>query len=189
MRPADKYGIPYKSLKSGSQRFVFEVGDSLLASIEGSCIKHGAAEVTVDAQKSGTSSVILDITAKGEVTVECDRCLGDLVLPVDYAGRLNVRISDEQGPYDGDIIWVSPAEDCIELGQYIYESVVLSLPLRRVHPDDESGNPSCDPDMLSRFRIVTEEEFDALGGGSSLADNPAWEKLRGTHGTTEKDNN
>ena len=37
------------------------------------------------------------------------------------------------------------------------ESIVLALPYQRVHPDGE-----CNPDMLERFRIVSDEEFGRL---------------------------
>ena len=48
-------------------------------------------------------------------------------------------------------------EDEVDLTQYIYESIVLALPYQRVHPDGE-----CNPDMLERFRIVSDEEFGRL---------------------------
>lgn len=34
---------------------------------------------------------------------------------------------------------------------------MLSLPYQRVHPEGE-----CDPEMLKRFRIVSDEEFSAI---------------------------
>ena len=46
-----------------------------------------------------------------------------------------------------------PGEDEVDLAQYIYESIVLSLPYQRVHPEGE-----CDPEMLGRFRIVSDED-------------------------------
>ena len=48
-------------------------------------------------------------------------------------------------------------EDEVDLTQYIYESVVLALPYQRVHPDGE-----CNPEMLERFRIVSDEEFGGI---------------------------
>ena len=45
----------------------------------------------------------------------------------------------------------------VSLAQYIYESIVLSLPYQRVHPEGE-----CDADMLHRFRIVSQEEFSQI---------------------------
>jgi uncharacterized metal-binding protein YceD (DUF177 family) len=52
----------------------------------------------------------------------------------------------------------------IDLEQYIYESIVLSLPLQRVHPEDVHGQPLCNPAMLERFKIVTQEEFNTMIG-------------------------
>lgn len=48
-------------------------------------------------------------------------------------------------------------EDEVDLTQYIYESIVLALPYQRVHPDGE-----CNPEMLERFRIVSDEEFGGI---------------------------
>ena len=45
----------------------------------------------------------------------------------------------------------------MDLTQYIYESSVLSLPYQRVHPEGE-----CNPDMLKRCRIVSDEEFSSI---------------------------
>ena len=60
----------------------------------------------------------------------------------------------------------------------IYESICLSLPYQRVHPDDSEGRSTCDPDMLSRFRIVSEEEFDRLCPGTETDGSSPWEKLK-----------
>ena len=54
-------------------------------------------------------------------------------------------------------MWISPAEGEVSLAQYIYESIVLSLPYQRVRPEGE-----CDADMLHRFRIVSQEEFSQI---------------------------
>ena len=94
---------------------------------------------------------------RAHVVGTCDRCLEDCRIPVDYDGRLLVRFSDEEREYDGDVLWLSPVEDEVDLMQYIYESIVLSLPYQRVHPEGE-----CNPEMMRRFRIVSGEEFAGI---------------------------
>ena len=37
--------------------------------------------------QKAASMLVLDVHLEGEVTVPCDRCLADLVLPVAYDGR------------------------------------------------------------------------------------------------------
>ena len=87
------------------------------------------------------TQLVIDVRITGHVVVECDRCLEDCRIPVDYDGRLLVRFSDEEREYDGDVLWLSPVEDEVDLMQYIYESIVLSLPYQRVHPEGE-----CNPE-------------------------------------------
>ena len=151
-----RYTIAYKGLKLGSHEFRFEVDGSLFEEFESTEIKDGDCEVTV-ALERGEAMITLDVTVDGSVVVECDRCLEDCRIPVYYQGQLLVKFSDEVHEYDGEILWLLPAEDEIDLKQYIYESIVLALPYQRVHPEGE-----CNPEMIERFRIVSGEEFAAV---------------------------
>ena len=109
------------------------------------------------------------------VVVECDRCLEDCRVPIDFEGQLVVKFSDEVHEYDGEVMWMLPGEDRVELAQYIYESIVLSLPYQRVHPEGE-----CNPEMLERFRIVSDREFasiEAAAEGAGERGVGEWAKL------------
>ena len=156
MEVSKQYSVAYKGLKNSTYDFEFEVGDALFAAYESKEILGGNCNVKATMRK-GETQMEVDFTIEGEVTCECDRCLEDCLIPIDYEGHLIVRISNEEGEYDGDIMWLSPAEDAVDLTQYIYESIVLSLPYQRVHPEGE-----CNPEMMARFAIVSSEEMDAL---------------------------
>ena len=156
MELSNKYSIAYKGLKNSTHDFHFEVDDTLFEAYESREIKGGKLAVELTMLKADTQLEV-DFTISGEVTCECDRCLDDCLVPIDYEGHLIVRISNEEGEYDGDIMWVSPADDIVDFTQYIYESIVLSLPYQRVHPEGE-----CNPDMMARFAIVSNEEIEAI---------------------------
>ena len=156
-----KYSIVFKGLKTGRYHYDFQVDGEFFRAFEGSEIKDGDCCADVDMYRT-ESALTFDVEIRGAVTVECDRCLEDCSLPVDYSGELVVKFSDETDEYDGEVMWISPGESEVNLAQYIYESVELSLPYQRVHPEDEEGRPTCDEDMLGRFRIVSEEEFEAV---------------------------
>lgn len=164
MDVTQRYSIAYKGLKPGVHTFDFEVDGELFRAFESQEIKDGRCKVTVEMERSETQ-LVLEIGIRGEVVVECDRCLDDCTIPVEYDGELLVRISNEEGEYDGEVMWILPVEDEVDLSQYIYESIVLSLPYRRVHPDGE-----CNPEMLKRFNIVSDEEFAAI---EQKAENPS----------------
>ena len=161
MELEQKYSIAYKGLKNGLHEVDFDVDGALFKAYESKEIKDGRCKVHVDIDKSDTQ-LILDVTIDGHVVCECDRCLEDCTIPVHLDGRLTVFVSDHQGEYDGDNMWVSPDEEDINLMQYIYESIVLSLPYRRVHPDGE-----CDPDMMARFTPATDAAIGAAAGSLS----------------------
>ncbi|MBR4995011.1 MAG: DUF177 domain-containing protein [Alistipes sp.] len=156
MEVSGRYTIAHKGLKNSAYDFSFEVGDELFVAYESNEIRGGKCDVEVKMLKN-ESQLDFDVEISGEVVCECDRCLEDCLIPIEYQGHLIVRISDEEGEYDGEVMWLNPAETEVDLTQYIYESIVLSLPYQRVHPEGE-----CNPDMMARFRMVSNAEFEAL---------------------------
>ncbi len=156
MENLNAYSIDYKSLAVGSHKFSFAVDCDLFLAFENEDIRGGKFAVAVELQKSATM-LLVDVNIEGEAIVECDRCLDDCAIAVDYSGRLTVKFSDEIAEYDGEVMWLSPSESELDLSQYIYESILLSLPYRRVHAEGE-----CNPEMEARFRVATAEEIDRL---------------------------
>ena len=158
------YKIAYKGLKVGSYDFDFKVDNALFEAYETEEIKGGDCVVRVQLNRS-EAMLELNVSIEGEVICECDRCLEDCPIAIDYNGDLVVKFSEETDFYDGDVMWISPAEDMLDLTQYIYESIVLSLPYSRVHEDGE-----CNPEMLASFTEISEEELEALEAKAEEAD-------------------
>ena len=154
MGVSNKYSIDYVSLPSGLHTFDLEVDDALFADMESNEIKGGNCKVHA-CINSSDAKLDVNVVISGSVVVECDRCLEDCEIPVEFSGMLTVRFSDLQHDYDGDVMWIAKG-DQLSLKQYIYESIVISLPYRRVH--EEGG---CNPDMMAHFTVVedtTDEE-------------------------------
>lgn len=171
MNTTKQYSIAYKGLKNGEHTFEFEVGDELFQLFGNTEIKGGHCHVKVHLTRSDRQ-LQLQVDIQGHVVVECDRCLGDFELPIDEQAELLVKFSDEVREYDGETLWLSPAEDFVDLAQFIYESIVLALPYQRVHPEGE-----CDPDMLRRFRIVSDKEFETIEAAAGKSEgNPEWSR-------------
>ena len=174
MEETKRYTIAYRGLRSGLHDFHFKVDGGLFRAFGSTEIKDGDCDVSV-ALERGESMLTLDVNVDGSVVVECDRCLEDCRVPIDFEGQLVVKFSDEVHEYDGEVMWMLPGEDRVELAQYIYESIVLSLPYQRVHPEGE-----CNPEMLERFRIVSDREFasiEAAAEGAGERGGGEWAKL------------
>ena len=158
------YTIAYKGLKNGEHSFDFQVDNKLFEAFETEEIKGGDCKVRVNLMRS-ESMLELNIAIEGEVICECDRCLEDCPIAIDYEGDLVVKFSDESDYYDGDVMWISPSDDMVDLTLYIYESIVLSLPYSRVHEEGE-----CNPEMLASFTEISEEELEALEAKAEESD-------------------
>lgn len=174
-----RYAIAYKGLKNGHHEFDFSVDGALFEACGNTEISRAECSVHVDMERA-ERMLTLHTTIDGSVTVPCDRCLEDCDVPVHFEGDLLVRFSDESDEYDGEVMWLSPSETELPLAQYIYESIVLAMPYQRVHPDG-----GCNPEMLSHFHIVSDEEFAAIEARAEAeeaeaqreAQSPEWNKL------------
>jgi uncharacterized metal-binding protein YceD (DUF177 family) len=150
--------IPYRELSVGDHRFEFVVGESFFEGFDHSLVNGGEARIAVDVHRN-VSGMTLVFSIEGHARVECDRCLEPLTLPVNWQGELPVKVDAARaGEYDGEAIFAAPGEESVDLSQWVYESICLSLPMTRVHGEDENGVSLCDPDMLSRFKIASEED-------------------------------
>lgn len=137
----------------------------MFTSVEGGEIHGGECEVNITLTK-GVSIIKLEIDIEGHVDVECDRCLEDVSVPVEYSGTLIVKITpttrDTEFVIDDkaeDTMLVNPGIDILDLEEYLHDSIILSIPLQRVHEENEDGVSGCNPDMLSRF-TTTSDEWD-----------------------------
>lgn len=158
-----KYSIAFKGLGEGTHRFDMKVDDRFFEAFEGSEIRRGNADVRLTLDKRG-NGMALDFDIRGEVAVECDRCLEEFMMPVRYEGTLHVRYSDCERESDGEVMWISPSETELNVAQYIYESICLSLPYQRVHPDDSEGRSTCDPTCCRASGSSARKSSTAVSG-------------------------
>lgn len=151
------YVIPFKGYKVGVHKLEFPIDKALLESVEDEEMI-GAEAVAKVTMTKGASMLTLDVAISGEVTVECDRCLDELQLPVEIEDSLVVKFSEDEEGFDGEVMWLNPADAELDMREWLYETVLLALPYQRVHDSIEE----CNPEMVKMFRIVSEEEFDQM---------------------------
>lgn len=156
MDSIDAYSIAIAELSPGTHEFDFEIDDNFWKHFESSEILAGRVNVCIDVEKSN-SITKLYFGYEGDVKVNCDRCLDEFYLPVDAESELTVYVTDDipdedDEMSDADTIYLLPSEHKLYLGQYIYESISLSLPMQRFHPDDANGNSTCNKEMLAKLK-------------------------------------
>lgn len=149
MKKRSEFIIPFIGLKEGEHVFNYEIGVSFLKNFDNSEIK--GIELSVEVKMRKNNNLLeFNFQLNGSIQVECDICLDDVSLPVDYHYYLIAKLENVEDDED-DIVYLKPDESEIDISQYIYESIVFSLPLKRVHPD-KKGKNKCNPEILKKLK-------------------------------------
>ena len=152
----DTYKIDLLSSGLGGKSFEYDIDDDFFASIDG-LIQRGKIHTTVACLSAG-SIYKFQIHSVGTVIVPCDRCLSDLELRIETTDVLNVKLGNEYAD-DGDCVVVPEAEGYLDLAQFIYEFIALSMPLACCH---EPGK--CDDAMMHELSLHQFTRSEEEGG-------------------------
>ncbi len=160
MLKGNKYIIRYNELDNGLQTISFPIDSSFFEDVEGSEIVRGECCAILEVNKS-LSSLRLNVKIEGYVIVECDRCLEEVRIAVNYNGKLFIRFSSEVE--ESEFVIDNNNEDTIiananiaevDMKEYLYDSIIISLPMQRSHPLDAPEGEGCNSEMLKHFGII-----------------------------------
>ncbi len=168
MNRLKEYTIQFVGLELGNHHFEYEVNDSFFEHFEFSQIQHGNIHVTVDLEKM-ERMMIFNIGIEGEALVTCDRCTNEFNISLSDTQRLIVKLGAEYMEESEDVVIIPETDYKFDLAPYIYEYIHLALPARILHPDDENGNSTCDPEMLRLLETLVPNEDHS---------DPRWEALK-----------
>lgn len=167
MTELNDYVIPLLGLKSDVNDFEFEVREAFWKALDYAEINDGNALAKVKITRS-SRDFLLKFDIKGSVMACCDRCLELFSHPIKLKTELLVKLGSETEELDDNVVVIDEAEGVINIAHYIYEYIMLNLPVRVVHKDDQ-----CNPEMLERissFEHKYNEKKDEI--------DPRWEQLK-----------
>lgn len=141
------FSIPVRGLRQGIHHYHFEVDGDFFAAFPDSPVTQGKVEVEVDLDKR-PQLLVLDFSVSGTVRTECDRCLATIDLPISNEAQLLVKYSDLKESQEDDVIYISPEEPKLDLSQYVYEYILLAMPIIKVYDCREEPDPPCNEEML-----------------------------------------
>ena len=109
-------------MKPGRSRYEWHAGAEFFEKFENSEVLDADLKVDADFWFDDYSAGV-KCSIEGTVTVTCDRCLEDLILPV----STEFELEDDELDLSHDL----------DLSQDVYDFTIISLPLQRTHPDGE----------------------------------------------------
>lgn len=169
MNRISRYDIAFKGLKEGVHKFEYQIDEKFFELFEESLVQMGNITADVVIKKQSTL-LSLVFNLKGSVELTCDRCLEKYNQPIKQNAEIFVKFGEEQVDDGGDVLWLLPEEHQLNIAQLLYEYIVLSIPVKHVHPDDKYGQSTCNPEML--------EQIKKYSGNVDLIDQ-RWDSLKG----------
>ncbi len=172
MNYLSNYNIQFSGLSEGIHFFDFSADKLFFACFEESEIEEGDIQIQVELEKRSTY-LRLNFILKGEVELICDRCLEKYFQNIQGNYPMFVKFTDVFAEDNDEVIYLQSGDHQVNVAKLIYEFIVLSIPIRHVHPDDEEGNSLCDPEMLKKI-----EEYKIRESEENKIVDPRWNDLR-----------
>lgn len=173
MKKQSLYAIRISGLGEGDHDFSFELDREFFVLFEHPEINNGNVHADVILEKK-TGVFALHFSLTGKVEVICDRCLEKFMTGISTTQTIFVKIGEEPGEIDDDVLIIVRDDHEIEVGHFMYEFIMLALPYQKVHSDDSDGNSTCNPEMLEKLDAHRSKETE-----KNDETDPRWDALKG----------
>ena len=116
----------------------------------------------------------LHFLTDGDVNINCDVTNEPYNQPIQSEFNLVVKFGAEYNNENEDILIIPHGSYEINVAQYIYELIVLSIPQKRIHPGVEDG--TLDSDILDKLKLLSPKEQDDTNSNNDT--DPRWDTLK-----------
>lgn len=179
------YKLPLKSLTKGSHTFDYRLDKQFFTDMENTDVRDAAVDVRLTVDYNG-DVYALAFNVSGTVTLLCDRCLDDLVLPIDTRYDITVRYGDCYNDDSDTLLEIPDSDNFLNVAYMIYDTVVLAIPIKHAHPLGKCNRQMSA--LLKKHRAgadaYADEMLDGLDdddtddGGATPPADPRWDALR-----------
>jgi len=174
MKPLKDFTIPFVGLKLGSHHFDYQIDNKFFEHFEYDDFQDADIQVDIVLEKKTTLLEFL-FKVSGHVIVNCDLSNEPYKQPIDGEYKLVVKFGDEYNDELEDILIVSHGEYEINVSQYIYETIILAMPAKRIHPGIADG--TIDSEILKKLEELRPKNLEEKEAASEEID-PRWNTLK-----------
>ncbi|MDO9136754.1 MAG: DUF177 domain-containing protein [Lutibacter sp.] len=158
MKDLKEFDISFIGLKEGIHQFEYTIDKKFFDFFNYDEFYDSNVKVAVSLLKN-TTILELDFVFSGWVEVACDLTTELFHQPIDANIHLIVKFGDEFNDENEELLIIPFSESKINVAQYIYEAIVLAVPLKRIHPGVIDGSLHSEIlEKLKEFEIKAEDE-------------------------------
>ena len=172
MKPLKDFTIQFVGLKLGQHHFEHIIKNTFFEHFEFDDFNESniIAEVVLDKK---TTFLEFHFKISGTVNVNCD--LSNEPFDQELFGKFDmvVKFGDEYNDENEEILIIPHGEYEINIAQYIYELIVLSVPSKLIHPGINDG--TLKSDILDKLEELRPKEDHK---GNDEETDPRWDTLK-----------
>lgn len=177
-------------MPEGTQEFTYHLDKQFFVNMESDDIHD--ADLTVKltvVYKHDLYSLHFDVA--GTVTLICDRCLDDLIFPIETTYDIAVKYGDDYSETD-ELLVIPESSQYLNVSYMIFDTASLAIPLKHVHPMGQCNRAMSA--LLRKHRAVRDDDaelaeqlIDEMDGMDTPADaapsDPRWDELKKLSGS------
>lgn len=176
------YNILLKDMKDEIRTYDFDLNDEYFAKIDSPEVSKGQLSARVIV-KQKNEVFDLHFAVEGTILIPCDRCLDEMEQPIRHTDTIQVKLGATYSE-ENEIVVVPESEGSINIAWFIYEFIVLNIPMKHVHAPGECNKTVVGKlkRHIARHKDDTEDNslFDINEDDNSddTQIDPRWESLQ-----------
>ena len=155
MKAGNDYILPIAGLSIGYHDFEYEIDDKFFENFDFSEVKKGCVKVNLNVEKH-EREFILTFKFAGSVYIPCDRCNDEFEQAIENEVVIYLKYGHGYEEESDDVIVIPSEEGEFDVASLIYEYIILSLPIHRVHEDVSQ----CNQEVIEYLERTEVEETD-----------------------------
>lgn len=183
-----EFKVQLRGLSDGEHTFDFHLGRVFFENMENADVRDADLDVRlVVIARAGHYD--LNFKISGTIVTLCDRCLDDLVLPIDTSYHVMVEYGDDYNDEADDLLVIPQTDNYLNVAYMVYDTVALAIPIKHVHPMGKCNKQMTALLRKHRTRVTNEdsemeneliEEMDSMppADDDNEATDPRWDGLR-----------
>ncbi len=169
-----EFEIAYVGLKPGVHEFNYTIDDRFFEAFMQQDFRNCKAQVKLVLDKK-SGFLMLKFEIGGTLEVNCDRCNSNL--PLELWDDFNITVKMVEDPEkmneqedDPDMYYIAQGDSHIDVANWIYEFINLSIPMQKTCSFEKMDGPDCNPVALDVLKKLEPEE-------DKTKENPIWKGL------------
>ncbi len=174
MEELKEFTIPFIGLKLGEHRFNFELTNTFFEHFGYDEFDHAKINLEVLLDKK-TTLLDINLSFEGVVGVSCDITNEPFDQAISGTYDFVVKFGETYDDENDDLLILPHGSHEVNIQQYIYESVVLAVPTRRIHPGVIDG--TLKSEILDKLKELSPKKpLNSTTEGENT--DPRWDELK-----------